>query len=123
MTDINITIEQQDVVVTVTEDSVGVAINTPPPIEINVAGGVGPAGPTGPKGPPGVDGGDQPTIVHDQMVASNHWVINHTWPGGYPTVTVVDTSGNVLYGDVRYISSTRVDIFFSASVSGKAFLN
>lgn len=123
MSNINISIEEQEIAVTVTEDAVGVEITSPPPIEIEIAGGVGPVGPQGPQGPPGVDGGDQPTIVHDQMVASDHWVINHTWPGGYPAVTVVDTSGNVLYGDVRYISATQVDIFFSNAVSGKAFLN
>jgi hypothetical protein len=63
------------------------------------------------------------TYVHDQQIASDHWVITHTWPGGYPSVTVVDTSGSVILPDPVYTTATQVDLFFSAPFSGKAYLN
>lgn len=63
------------------------------------------------------------TKVFIQSVASNNWTILHDM-NKYPSVTIVDSSGQVVEGaDITYISKSKIDIFFSASFSGKAFLN
>lgn len=60
--------------------------------------------------------------VHDQIMASNHWTINHNI-GRYPSVMIVDTAGSVVVGDVKYISDTELEITFKSAFSGKAYLN
>lgn len=89
-------------------------------IEISVDGGAILVTVTGGQGPPG-SGGE--TVIFEQTLASNHWIVNHLFPGGFPSVTIVDTSGNVLISDVHYINSTTLEIFFSVPVSGKVYMN
>ena len=60
--------------------------------------------------------------IHTQGVASASWTINHGL-GWFPSVTVVDQSKNVFYGDVRYIDSNSLVVTFYAEVSGTAYLN
>lgn len=63
------------------------------------------------------------TKVFIQSVASSNWTILHDM-NKYPSVTIVDSSGQKVEGaDVVYISRSKIEIFFSASFSGKAFLN
>lgn len=94
-------------------------------VEIEVEGIQGPkgdtgdTGPTGPAGPQGPSGGS--AVIHDQQVASAHWVITHV--GGYPSVTVIDTSGTKCEGEITYTTNTQIDILFSSPFSGKALLN
>lgn len=127
MSHIDIIVQETDINVTVTEEGVDVDVVVPEPIQIEVTYGMGPAGPQGDPGAPGapgVDGGELPTVVFNQEVASDHWVIPHTWPGGFPSVTIVDTAGRVITAEVLYTSPTQVDVYISpVAVSGKAFLN
>lgn len=67
-------------------------------------------------------GGGDKTMVFSQSPASSEWVIEHNL-GKFPSVTVVDSSGTVVYGDVFYISESKVVIKFSAAFIGKAYLN
>lgn len=60
--------------------------------------------------------------VHDQIAASRVWVINHTLDK-YPAVAIVDTAGNLVGGDIEYVSKSRIIATFSAEFSGKAYLN
>lgn len=62
------------------------------------------------------------TFVYDQQVASATWVITHNM-GKYPSVTIVDTAGDEVEGEVKYNSLNQVTITFSAPVTGKAYLN
>ncbi len=50
------------------------------------------------------------------------WTINHNL-GLYPSVTTVDSSGDVIIGEVSYTNNNTIVITFSEAVSGKAFLN
>lgn len=59
--------------------------------------------------------------VHAQAAASMEWVITHTL-GGKPSVTVVDSAGTVVVGEVQYDSDTQVTISFTAAFSGYAYL-
>jgi hypothetical protein len=62
------------------------------------------------------------TYTHTQMVSSSEWNIIHNL-NSYPTVTVVDSSGNVYVGDITYVSTNQIKINFSSAFSGMAYLN
>lgn len=70
----------------------------------------------------GGTGGEDKTYVHSQTSASSSWSITHSL-AKYPSVTVVDSSGDVIIGEVNYESTSKVTITFSEAISGKAFLN
>lgn len=59
--------------------------------------------------------------VHTQNIASTEWIITHSL-GGRPSVTVVDSAGTVVIGEVQYDSNTQVTISFTAAFSGYAYL-
>ena len=50
------------------------------------------------------------------------WEIEHNL-SKYPSVTIVDTANNVIYGEVIYIDNNNVRITFSSAVTGRAYLN
>jgi len=62
------------------------------------------------------------TYVHNQAVSSNTWVVTHNM-GFFPSVSVVDSGGNMVIGDVTYISEDQISIAFSAYFGGKAYLS
>lgn len=68
------------------------------------------------------EGGGDVRYVHTQSVASDKWIIDHNL-NKFPSVTIVDTSGSMVYGDVHYPSASRVIITFSSAFGGKAYLN
>lgn len=59
--------------------------------------------------------------VHLQGMASSVWSITHDL-GGRPSVTVVDSAGTVVIGEIGYNSDTEVTITFTAPFSGAAYL-
>lgn len=60
--------------------------------------------------------------VHNQIASSDTWTITHGL-NKYPSVSIVDTGGNVVVGEVKYDSLTQVTVTFSSAFSGKAYLN
>jgi hypothetical protein len=50
------------------------------------------------------------------------WTIAHGL-NRYPSVTLVDTAHDQIFGDVSYPDQNHVVISFSAPMSGSAFLN
>ena len=62
------------------------------------------------------------TYVHEQSPASDTWVINHNLKK-YPSVTIVDSAGRVVIGEVQYIDNALIICSFSAPFSGIAYLN
>lgn len=62
------------------------------------------------------------TYIYEQTQASNTWNISHNL-NKYPSITVVDSAGTVVVGDVRYINEYRVVIQFAGAFSGTAYLN
>lgn len=81
----------------------------------------GPRGPAGPPGPEGPAGGSY-SYIHSQDLAAIFWTVAHNI-GKYPSVTVVDSGGTVVYGDVEYIDNMNLTIRFSAMFSGKVYCN
>ncbi|MED4299743.1 siphovirus ReqiPepy6 Gp37-like family protein [Geobacillus stearothermophilus] len=63
----------------------------------------------------------QQPFIHEQLSPSNLWVINHNL-SKYPSVTVTDSAGNVVIGDVKHVSLNTTEISFSAAFAGKAIL-
>lgn len=57
-----------------------------------------------------------------QNVAAARWEVQHNLDG-WPAVTVVDSAGTEVVGDVQYIDKNNVVISFTAPFSGKAFFN
>jgi hypothetical protein len=57
-----------------------------------------------------------------QGIASSSWAIQHNL-GFYPAVTVVDSAGSTVIGDVSYESANALTINFTASFSGVAYLS
>ena len=62
------------------------------------------------------------TFVHDQAVAESVWTINHGL-GKHPSITVVDTSGEVVSGKYTYVDKDTVIAEFNAAFKGTAYLN
>lgn len=59
--------------------------------------------------------------THSQDLASTEWTVNHNL-GYYPSVVVIDSAGTVIVGDVEYLGTSQLKIYFSAPFSGKAYL-
>ena len=59
--------------------------------------------------------------IHTQSTASATWVIAHTL-GGHPSVTVVDSAGTAVFGEVKYDSTSQVTVSFTVPFSGLAYL-
>lgn len=79
---------------------------------------IGQRGPAGPSGPPGAI----LTYVHIQVDPTVVWSIQHSL-GRYPSVTVVDSAGAVVIGDVHYLTDQTVQVSFSSPFAGRAYLN
>lgn len=102
---------------------------------VGATGAIGPQGPigeTGPQGPKGDTGatgvagangidGDK-HYAHDQSIASATWNITHNL-NKYPSVTITDSAGDEVEGEVRYNGVNSLTVKFSAPFAGKAYLN
>lgn len=82
----------------------------------STAGGTGPTGPAGPAGPPGG------TYVHNQGVVASTWVVTHNL-GAYPNVTVEDSAGTTVEGEIVHNTVNQLTLTFSAAFSGIAYLS
>lgn len=59
---------------------------------------------------------------HEQAEASDTWIIEHNL-NRHPSVSVVDSSSNIVVGDVTYVGKNALIIKFNAAFKGTAFLN
>lgn len=83
-------------------------------------GDEGPSGDPGPEGPPGPAGGAG--YVFTQDVAATTWTITHDL-GRFPSLTLVDTAGDEMETDFRYLDANNVVVTFRAATAGTAYLN
>jgi hypothetical protein len=77
----------------------------------------------GEQGPPGAQGasGDL-NFLFVQSIPSATWTINHGL-GKYPSVTVIDSAGQFVEGNIQYTSLNQVILTFSGAFSGEASCN
>src|SRR3954467_10942682 len=75
----------------------------------------------GPRGPSGADGtGDKnytQTFTDSSSVTVDHNL------GKYPAITVIDTAGDEVIGDVDHVGLNQVVISFGAAFSGMVICN
>lgn len=123
---------EQTAPIEIVAEQIGQAIIIPPAeiseITVTPAGAsfnvilAGPEGPAGPQGPMGIVD-ELFKYEHSQDLASTLWTIPHDL-NGYPQVTAVETAtGDIIEGDITYVSPNTLTISFSSAVSGKAYLS
>lgn len=81
-------------------------------------GKVGDKGPTGDPGPAGSGG----SASFSQVSPAATWVITHAL-GFHPSVTIVDSGGTTVEGDITYDSLSQVTVRFTSAFSGTAYLS
>lgn len=62
------------------------------------------------------------TYTHTQTAPAAVWTITHNLDR-YPSVSVVDSAGTVVIGDVQYQSKDVIQVAFTAPFAGVAYLN
>ena len=62
------------------------------------------------------------SFVYVQATSSDIWEITHNL-NKYPAVTVVDSGGSVVIGEIVYIDKNNIRITFASAFSGKAYFN
>lgn len=60
--------------------------------------------------------------THVQGASSATWTVNHNL-SKYPSVTVVDSGGTEVEGEVNHINTNSLTISFTAAFSGTAYIN
>lgn len=83
------------------------------------AGPPGPAGPAGAPGEPGPAGGAAEFLIPTPQAV---WTLEHDLPFR-PNVTVIDSAGTAVIGDVAYPDPQTVVITFGGAFAGTAFLS
>jgi hypothetical protein len=59
---------------------------------------------------------------HMQGAASSSWSITHNL-GFKPNVTVIDSAGNIVEGEIAYTNSNSLTVSFQSAFSGNAYLS
>ena len=60
--------------------------------------------------------------VHLQSSPASTWTVTHNL-NKRPSVTVVDSAEEIVFGEVEYISDNQVTLTFAGACSGKAYFN
>ncbi len=73
-------------------------------------------------------GGTTEAVVQDLAYAHNQGTSSATWTivhnlDFFPNVTVVDSAGTIVEGEIVYTSRNQIVLTFSAAFSGKAYLS
>lgn len=63
-----------------------------------------------------------PSYIHNQISSDCKWEIRHSL-NKYPSVSIVDSAGSIVFGDVEYVDQNFIIIYFTSAFSGKAYLN
>jgi hypothetical protein len=110
-----VTVVEQPTTVTITDDDGGsttVTINDESATVITAAE-------QGPQGPPGESGDANFT---QSFTSAASVTVNHNL-GKYPAVTVMDSAGDEVEGDIDYVSINTIRLNFSAPFSGVVSCN
>jgi hypothetical protein len=60
--------------------------------------------------------------IHTQGAANSAWTITHNL-GFYPNVTVQDSGGSIVEGEITYTNTNSLTVSFEAAFSGTAYLS
>ena len=61
-------------------------------------------------------------FLHDQAIPEMDWVVQHNL-NKYPSVSIVDSSGDQVEGEVHYDGINALHVKFSAPFAGRAYIN
>ena len=89
--------------------------------EGQVAAG-GAATESGGGGSGGTTTGEYKMFTFPQTTPSSEWMITHNL-GKMPNVKIVDSDGELVFGDVKYVNTAVVTVTFGAAFSGTAYLD
>ena len=67
-------------------------------------------------------GHDDKNYKHVQGASSATWTIAHNLDK-FPSVTVKDSAGSIVIGEIEYNDTNNVTLTFSGAFSGEAYLN
>ena len=70
----------------------------------------------------GLKGGGDKNYIHLQNTPSSVWMITHNL-NKRPSVAVVDSADEIVYGEVEYVNDNQVTLTFAGAFSGKAYFN
>ncbi|MEG1757797.1 MAG: hypothetical protein RR235_04985 [Oscillospiraceae bacterium] len=70
----------------------------------------------------GADGKGDKTFTFNQAVPEKVWTVLHSM-GKYPSVSVSDSAGTVVFGEVSYTDVNSIKIVFASAFAGTAYLN
>lgn len=62
------------------------------------------------------------TYVYRKSIPASVWEITHNMDK-FPSVTIVDSAGSVVMGEVTYESKNKLKVTFTAEFGGSAYLN
>ena len=62
------------------------------------------------------------SYIHNQIASTHVWEIEHNL-NKFPSVSIVDSAGTLVVGEIYYVDINHVRISFSSAFSGKAYLN
>ena len=68
----------------------------------------------------GGGGGGGTGYTHDQATPATTWIVTHNL-GFYPNVTVMDSAGNTVEGDITHLTINQLRIIYSAAITGRAY--
>lgn len=96
-----------------TPEVVSVVVTPSPDVIISVGGGSG-----------SVSSSEASLFAyhHSQGAASTEWEISHGL-GFYPNVTIMDSAGSTVEGELEHFSKYSLRVTFSAPISGNAYLS
>ena len=57
-----------------------------------------------------------------QLTPSDRWEVEHNLDK-YPAVSIVDSAGTAVVGEIEYINPNKVILLFQGAFTGKAFFN
>lgn len=60
--------------------------------------------------------------THYQDTPAEKWMIHHNL-GKYPSVSIISSAGELVYGDITYIDINNVQAEFIGAFAGKAYIN
>lgn len=69
----------------------------------------------------GGSGGDK-TYTFTQLSPTPTWIVPHNL-NKFPAVTIIDTDGDIVIGDVQFVSLNELTISFTIPVAGKVYIN
>lgn len=81
----------------------------------------GPQGVQGPKGDQGDSGSAASTYTQPFSGLASVAVVHNL--GRYPSVIVVDSAGDEVYGDIHYDTINQLTVVFSSATGGTIFCN